>query len=70
VYICLCKGIRESEVQALGRSGICSAAELAMTLGLEEDGSCGRCLQDIEALVALATRSLTGTSSTVLAPST
>jgi bacterioferritin-associated ferredoxin len=70
VYICLCKGISESEVQALGRSGICSAEELALTLGLDEDGSCGRCLQNIEALVALATRNLAGTSSTVLAQST
>jgi bacterioferritin-associated ferredoxin len=70
VYICLCKGIRESEVQALGRSGICSAKELALRLGLEEEGICGRCLQNIEALVALATCDLAGTSSTVLARST
>jgi bacterioferritin-associated ferredoxin len=70
VYICLCKGIRESEVQALGRSGICSAEALALTLGLDDEGSCGRCLQNIEALVVLATRDLVGTSSTVLAQST
>jgi bacterioferritin-associated ferredoxin len=70
VYICLCKGISESEVRALGRSGICSAEQLALTLGLDEDGICGRCLRNIEALVALATRDLAGTSSTVLTQST
>jgi bacterioferritin-associated ferredoxin len=70
VYICLCKGISESEVQALGRSGIRSAEELALMLGLEDEGSCGRCLRNIEALVALATRDLAGTSRTILAQST
>ena len=66
MYICLCKGIRESDVQALGRSGICSAAELALTLGLEEDGICGRCLRDIESLVDVATRDLAETHNPVL----
>ena len=66
MYICLCKGISESEVQALGRSGICSAEELALTLGLEEEGLCGRCLQNVDALVALASCNLAETSSTVL----
>ena len=70
MYICLCKGISESEVRALGRSGIRSAEELALMLGLEEEGSCGRCLQYIETLVALATRDLAGTRSTVFTQST
>jgi bacterioferritin-associated ferredoxin len=59
VYICLCKGISESQVRELGLAGICSADALAATLGLEEDGVCGRCLRNIEALVALATRAAT-----------
>jgi bacterioferritin-associated ferredoxin len=56
MYICLCKGISESQVRELGLAGICSADALASTLGLEEEGVCGRCIRKIEALVALATR--------------
>jgi bacterioferritin-associated ferredoxin len=56
VYICLCKGISESQVRQLGLAGICSPDALARALGLEEKGVCGRCLRNIEALTALATR--------------
>jgi bacterioferritin-associated ferredoxin len=59
VYICLCKGISESQVRELGLAGICSADALVATLGLEEEGVCGRCRRNIEALVALATREAT-----------
>jgi len=56
VYICLCKGISESQVRQLGLVGICSPDALARALGLEEEGVCGRWLRNIEALTALATR--------------
>ena len=59
MYLCLCKGIRESQVRALGRAGICSADALAAMLGLAEEGVCGRYLRQIEVLVALATREAT-----------
>jgi bacterioferritin-associated ferredoxin len=55
MYICLCKGISESQVRQLGLVGICSPDALARALGLEEEGVCGRCLRNIEALTALAT---------------
>ena len=55
MYICLCKGISMSQLRELGRAGICSPDALARTLGLEEEGVCGRCLRNIEALTALAT---------------
>ena len=55
MYICLCKGISESQVRQLGLAGICSPDALARALGLEEEGVCGRCLRNIEALTALAT---------------
>jgi bacterioferritin-associated ferredoxin len=63
VYVCLCKGISESQVRELGQAGICSADALASVLGLEEEEVCGRCLQDIEALVAIAANNLAGTIS-------
>ena len=54
MYICLCKGISESQVRQLGLAGICFPDALARALGLEEDGVCGRCLRNIEAPTALA----------------
>jgi bacterioferritin-associated ferredoxin len=59
VYICLCKGISEAHIRELGLAGICSPDALAKALGLEEEGVCGRCIRNIEALVALATREAT-----------
>ena len=59
MYICLCKGISESQVRELGLAGICSPDALARALGLEEEGVCGRCLRNIEALTALAIREAT-----------
>jgi bacterioferritin-associated ferredoxin len=55
MYICLCKGISEAQVREFGRLGICSADALAAALGIEEEGICGRCIRNIDALVALAT---------------
>jgi bacterioferritin-associated ferredoxin len=66
VYICLCKGISESKIRELGLAGICSPDALARTLGLEEDGVCGRCLRNIEALAVLATRAATVRGQTAL----
>jgi bacterioferritin-associated ferredoxin len=56
VYICLCKGISEAKIRELGLAGICSPDALARALGLEDEGVCGRCIRNIEALTALATR--------------
>jgi bacterioferritin-associated ferredoxin len=60
VYICLCKGISESQVRELGQAGICSADALASVLGLEEEDVCGRCMQNIDALVAIAANNRAG----------
>jgi bacterioferritin-associated ferredoxin len=60
VYICLCKGISESQVRELGQAGICSADALALALGLEEEDVCGRCMRNIDDLVAIAANTLTG----------
>jgi bacterioferritin-associated ferredoxin len=60
VYICLCKGISESQVRELGQAGVCSANALASALGLEEDEVCGRCMQNIDDFVAIAANTLAG----------
>ncbi len=55
MYVCLCRGITEGRVKQMGREGVVCPKVLACTLGIDEPGCCGRCLKNIEELVALAT---------------
>jgi bacterioferritin-associated ferredoxin len=54
MYICLCKGITDSRVRALGRDGVVSPDALAAELGINRDDCCGRCIAGIESLTAIA----------------
>lgn len=54
MYICLCRGVRESDVCELGRAGLVCPEALASTLGLDQEGCCGRCFKSIGKLAALA----------------
>jgi len=54
MYICLCRGIAESDVCRLGRAGVVSAEALADNLGIDSDECCGRCLKNMADLAALA----------------
>jgi len=54
MYICLCKGITESQVQKLGQAGFIAAEELISMLGIDDDGCCGRCIGNIDLFLALA----------------
>ena len=55
MYICVCKGIRESDVEDLGRAGVTCPKKLAAALGIDdEDDCCGRCLDNISDLVTIA----------------
>ncbi len=57
MYICVCKGIKESDVESLGRAGITCPQQLAATLGIDdEDNCCGRCLNNIADLVTIASQ--------------
>ncbi len=57
MYICVCKGIKESDVENLGRAGVTCPKKLAATLGIDdEDNCCGRCLNNINDLVTIASR--------------
>lgn len=55
MYLCLCKGITESDVREAGRSGIVMACQLRAKFGLKESGCCGRCSKNIREFVELAT---------------
>lgn len=55
MYVCLCKGLTESDIQRVGQTGIVEAEKLVEALGLTDDECCGRCARDIQEFVALAT---------------
>lgn len=54
MYVCLCKGITESDVRKVGRGGVLPTDLLAAMLGIDEESCCGRCARNIQELVALA----------------
>ncbi len=67
MYICICKGIRESDVQDLGRAGITCPKKLACSLELnDKKNCCGRCIKNIDKFVDLAEEEYSSSHSLVL----
>lgn len=60
MYVCLCKGLTESDVREAGMSGCLTARQIIAEFGLRESGCCGRCAKNICELVSLAKAPLTG----------
>ena len=59
MYICICKGIKESDVRELGQAITCPK-KLANSLGLDDKKNCcGRCIKNISKFVALAVEEVT-----------
>jgi len=58
MYVCLCKGLTESDVRKVALSeqmaGKADAERLKKTLGLDDDDCCGRCAKNIRQLMALS----------------
>ena len=51
MYVCLCKGLTEADIQrAIGQESRISAKAIA-ALGLDDEAACGRCLHDIDDLL-------------------
>jgi bacterioferritin-associated ferredoxin len=55
MYLCLCKGITDSDVREAGQAGILMPCQLKAKFGLKEAGCCGRCSKNIHAFVQIAT---------------
>lgn len=53
MYICLCKGLTESDIQRAVQSDQTPEA-LTTALGLDDDDCCGRCAGNIDQLAACA----------------
>jgi bacterioferritin-associated ferredoxin len=56
MYMCMCKGLKESHVEEVGRLGITSPEGLIAALELDDGNCCGRCAHRIDAYVAVAKR--------------
>lgn len=54
MYLCLCKGITESDVREAGRAGCVTPNQLKARFGLTEKDCCGRCAKHIREFVELA----------------
>lgn len=54
MYACICRGITERQVKAVGRDGIVAATALIKVLELDDERCCGRCVEHIDELVDLA----------------
>ena len=55
MYVCLCKGLTESDVQEAALTGKVCPDTLKTCFGLEDEDCCGRCAKNIHELVTIAT---------------
>ncbi len=63
MYLCLCKGVTDTDVKRLAITGIVTAEALIEALGLEDDDCCGLCKLRMDEFVAVALRELEKTRS-------
>jgi bacterioferritin-associated ferredoxin len=68
MYVCLCKGLTESDVQQAARTGQVCPETLKMCFGLEDEDCCGRCAKNIHELVAIANSASSVTSELPMLP--
>ncbi len=54
MYVCLCRGVKESEVRDAAARGVVTMEQLVETFGWDGDEVCGRCLRNILRLAELA----------------
>ena len=56
MYICLCKGITESDAFQLAGPACATPEALMTALGLDDDECCGHCSGEIDELLRLVTK--------------
>lgn len=54
MYVCICKGIRESDVRRLVAGRFVDPDLVIDVLNLDDPGNCGRCPREIEAIIRSA----------------
>lgn len=68
MYVCLCKGLTESDVQQAAVNGNVCPDTLKACFGLEDEDCCGRCAKNIHELVAIANSAHSLTSTLPMLP--
>lgn len=58
MYICLCKGLTESDVRQAGVAGHIEPGQLITRFGWDDSECCGRCADQIDEMATLAAESL------------
>ena len=56
MYMCLCKGLTQSDVQRMAPALPLTEQALIAALGLDDEVCCGRCALDVDEFAALAAR--------------
>ena len=56
MYICLCKDLKESDVERVAMQGTVTPEGMIAALGWDDGSCCGRCVRRIDHFVALARR--------------
>jgi bacterioferritin-associated ferredoxin len=56
MYVCLCKGLTEADVEQVALRCTPTAEELLSALGLDDDYCCGRCVEAADELLHYALR--------------
>ena len=54
MYLCLCKGITDSDVRDAARAGIVMPCQIKARFGLKDADCCGRCSKNIRAFCQAA----------------
>ena len=54
MYLCLCKGISDSDIREAGQAGIVMPCQLKAKFGLKDPGCCGRCSKNIHEFAQIA----------------
>ncbi len=66
MYVCLCKGLTESDIRRVTQSeqqaGQCDEDRLAQALGIDDEECCGRCVKNICRLMTIAADCQGGTN--------
>lgn len=57
MYVCLCKGLTETDVRRAAQSCKLDPDSLIARLGLDHEDCCGRCLRNINQLITIASTS-------------
>ena len=57
MYVCLCKGLTEADVERVVHGNQLGPEGLIRALKLDDDDCCGRCVKNVHELIALASKS-------------